>query len=65
MTLDQVLDILRREIAAVGTAKAWSDKHGVSESYTSDILNRRRDPSKPYLKLLGLERRVTYHRKRN
>lgn len=50
----------------VGKSQAdWSRKHGVSAAYVSDVLAGRRDPGKMILDALGLERVVTYRRKKD
>jgi DNA-binding transcriptional regulator YdaS (Cro superfamily) len=49
-------------IKAEGSQKAFARRVGLSESYLSDILNRRREISPRILKFLGLERVVTYQR---
>lgn len=60
LDLDQVLDVLRAAIRETGTAKAWAEQQGVTPSFVSDILNKRRDPTPVILKPLGLERIVVY-----
>lgn len=46
---------------AVGHSQAqWAKKHGVSQTYVSDVINGRREPGKAILEALGLERVVTY-----
>lgn len=49
-------------IKADGSQKAFAKRIGLSESYLSDVLNRRRDISPRILKFLGLERVISYRR---
>lgn len=62
MTTDEVLARLRGVIAREGSASAWCDKTGVSPSYVSDVLQRRRDPGKKILTALGLESFTIYRK---
>lgn len=49
----------------VGNSQAeWARKHGVSPAYVSDVLAGRREPGKLVLDALGLERVITYRKKR-
>lgn len=54
--------MVRIGIEVEGSQKAYAKLVGLSESYLSDVLNRRRDISPRILKHLGLER-VTYYRR--
>ena len=58
----RVLNMVRIGIQAEGSQKAYAKRVGLSESYLSDVLNRRRDISPRILKHLGLERVVYYRR---
>lgn len=63
MTLQDVLQQLRGEIEAAGSAKAWAERHAISPSYVSDVLKGVRDPGPAVLEALRLERVVTYRGK--
>ena len=64
MTTDEVIARLRGAIAREKSQKAWADANGVSPSYVSDVLQRRRDPGAMILTALGLES-FTVYRKAN
>lgn len=57
---------VRKHLAsqAKPTQSAWAKKHGVAAAYVSDVINGRREPGKAILDALGLERIVTYRRKK-
>lgn len=55
--------ILKQRTA--GNNAAWAKQNGVSASYVSDVLAGRREPGKLILDALGLERVVTYRRKKD
>lgn len=57
------LHFLKSSIGPV-TQTAWAKANGVSPAYVSDILAGRREPGKLVLDALGLERVVTYRRKK-
>ena len=59
---DRVLNMVRIGIQVEGSQKAYAKRVKLSESYLSDMLNRRRDISPRILKHLGLERVVYYRR---
>lgn len=52
----EILSRLRKEIAALGTQRAFADKHGIDSAFLSDVLNGRRDPSDSLLEPFGLKR---------
>lgn len=60
MTLDDVLDRLRSEISAKGSATAWAAQAGCSPSYVSDVLAKKREPGPLILQQLGLESITVY-----
>lgn len=64
MDIKQVRDILRRECEKAGSAKAWAQSAGLSGAYVSDVLNGRRDPAEAILSALGIERVVSYRRRK-
>ncbi len=60
MTEQDVLIMLKRACNASGSQKAWAKANGFSNSYVSDVLNKRRDPADEICKALGVERAVIY-----
>ena len=62
MTTDEVIARLKGSIARERTQRAWADKHGISPSYVSDVLKRRRDPGAMILTALGLESFTIYRK---
>jgi transcriptional regulator with XRE-family HTH domain len=59
-----VIAAIRRSAKEAGTQKALAERLGISESYLADVLGGRKDPGEAILEPLGLERVVTYRRKR-
>lgn len=57
------VEILRSKVG--GNQSAWARSRGISPAYVSDVLAGRRDPGKLILDAIGLERVVTYRRKKN
>lgn len=51
---------LRDACRDAGGQAAWAERHGLSPSYVSDVLNARRDPGDSILRALGLRRVVKY-----
>jgi DNA-binding transcriptional regulator YdaS (Cro superfamily) len=51
---------LRAACKAAGGQQAWAERHGLSASYVSDVLNGRRDPGESILRALGLAKVVRY-----
>lgn len=62
MTLDDVLDLLRRECRSAGSQTAWARAHGVTLAYVNDVLVGRRKPGESILRGLGVEKVVSYRR---
>ena len=60
-----IITEIRRAADRAGTQKALAEQLGVSPAYLSDVLNGRKDPGDAILEPLGLERVVTYRRKRS
>jgi transcriptional regulator with XRE-family HTH domain len=58
-----VLEVLRRKCEG-RTQNAVAAELGVSPAYLSDVLNQRKEPGEGILEPLGIERVVTYRRKR-
>jgi len=60
------IEVCRRLSAAckaAGSQKLWAEKHGVSPSYVSDVVNALRPPGQSILDALGLVRVVRYRAK--
>ena len=62
MTAADVRAMLKRACTAAGTARAWAEKHGVSQAYVSDVLRGRRDPGEAICRALGLVAEQTYRK---
>ena len=63
MNADGVRALIKSEVRKIGSAAAWAHAHDLSAAYVCDILAGRRDPGKSVLKVLDLEKIVTYRRK--
>lgn len=63
MTADDVRTMLRAYKGKT-EQKSFALKIGCSQQFLSDVLTGRRDPTGPVLEYLGLERWVTYRRKK-
>ncbi len=59
MTEQQMRDVVRKEMEAVGGLRKAARKWGVSSAYLHDCLNGRRLPGPSILKPLGYERKRT------
>ena len=62
MTAEEVVTLLRARCEKAGAAAKWAKANKMSQSYVSDILSGRREPSALVLGALGLERVVTYQK---
>jgi hypothetical protein len=65
MNENDVIELLRREIAKTGSRAAWARMHGFSRAYVSDLLSGksgRTEIGPRLLDALGLE--VTYRRRK-
>ena len=65
MNAEDVIEMLRREVARAGSGAAWARKHGFSRAYISDLLTGKSGRSEIGTRLLdalGLE--VVYRRKK-
>ena len=59
-TLLDVFVQMRAACKAAGGQAAWSERHGISPAYVSDVLNSRREPGPKILAALGLRKVVRY-----
>jgi hypothetical protein len=62
-----LLDVYARLSVAcreAGNQRAWAQRHGISATYLSDVLNARTEPGPTMLAALGLVRVVRYVEKR-
>jgi len=55
-----VCTMLQAACRAAGGQKVWADRHGISQSYVSDVLNARREPGESILRALKLRKVVRY-----
>lgn len=60
MTREDVINLLRRDVARLGSQKRLAQEIGVSEPHISEMLNGTRDPGPVVLKHYGIERIVVY-----
>lgn len=52
------------EKKALPSQTAWAKANGISPAYVSDVIAGRREPGKLILDALGLERVITYRKKK-
>lgn len=62
MTADDVRDLVRRHIAIAGSQSKWAGEVQISQGYISDFLKGFREPGPHILRVLGLERQMTYRK---
>lgn len=60
-----ILATLRRQVDSAGSQKALAARLGVSPQYLNDVLLGRKEPGEGILEPLGLERVVSYRRRKN
>jgi hypothetical protein len=53
---------LREACRAAGGQKAWAERHGVSQTFLSDVLNAKCGPGTSILRPLGLVQVTVYRR---
>lgn len=63
LTTEQLREVLRARTRLDGSQKSTARKFHMSESFLSDILLGRREPSETIAKLLGYERGVVFWRR--
>ncbi len=64
MTADDVRAELVAKARSAGNAAGLARSFNVSPTYISDVCSGRREPGEKILQALGLERVVTYRRKK-
>jgi hypothetical protein len=52
--------MLREAVRAAGSQKAWAERHGIAQSYVSDVLRGERELGKQFLVALGVRRVTRY-----
>jgi predicted transcriptional regulator len=62
LTIESVLEMLRRKAGSAGSQRELADKIGISPQYLSDILAGKRQPGAAVERYLGLERRIVYEK---
>jgi hypothetical protein len=55
-SLDDVLDILRAQVALSGSQEAFAQAAGVSQQYVGDVLRGKREPGQKILRAIGLRK---------
>lgn len=60
MNTESLLKRLSAGIDATGSQHAWSEKHGINQSYVSLVLSQRRPPGPLILAALGVRKVVGY-----
>lgn len=62
MTVEKVRGLLALKVASSGGAAAFARLNSLSPSYVGDVLYERREPGEKILKVLGLEKVITYRK---
>lgn len=57
---EQVISALKEACKAEGSQKAWANKHGLSSSFVTDVLQGRRGLTDRVLTALGLRKEEIY-----
>lgn len=65
MNSQKVRGMLALKTANLGQMAAFARQHQISRGYLGDVLTGRREPGQKILDALGLERVVTYRRKKD
>jgi len=60
LTVEDVLELMRREVKACGSQQAFASKVGITQGYVNDILKRKRELGPKILDALGLRKVVSY-----
>lgn len=64
LLINDLIKWIRKGIAREGGQIKYADKHKIDRAVMSLVLNGKRDPSQEFIDALGLERIVTYRRKK-
>jgi transcriptional regulator with XRE-family HTH domain len=64
MTHPELIARLQAAAKKLGSQAELARRLKVSEAYLSDVLNSRKDPGEKILQPLGLERVITYERRK-
>jgi L-lactate utilization protein LutB len=59
MNTDEVLELFREHVAAVGGQAEWARQHGITRQYVNQVVAGQK-PGPPMLRALGLVRREVY-----
>jgi transcriptional regulator with XRE-family HTH domain len=62
MTPEEFIAYLTEQVDAYGSQLAFARHYGVSPSYLSDVMRRKREPGPSMLHALGFRKVVTYKR---
>lgn len=60
LTLEDVIAILSRRCAEVGSQRAFAEANNISPQYITDVLRRKREPGQMILGALGLQKVTSY-----
>lgn len=55
-TKEKLLQRIEKEVAALGSQKAFADKIGITPAYLSDVLSGKREPGEKLLSRMGIHR---------
>jgi len=50
----RVVDLLKSDVKSHGSRAKWRENHGISKTYLSDVLARRRPPGPKICDILGI-----------
>jgi len=64
LQIDGLIKWIRRGIAREGGQIKYADKHEIDRAVMSLVLNKKREPSLEFIDALGLERVITYRKKK-
>ena len=60
LTQTEVRKLLKDACRLAGSQHRWSDRHGFSAAFVSDVLNGRKDPTEKLCRALNLRRLTVY-----
>lgn len=60
LTIEDVINRLKREIETAGNQRQFAQKINVSAAYLNDVMNRKRGPGDKILKAINLQKIVVY-----